>query len=120
MTEKQDIGHKAEQIAADYLREKGFSILDMNWRSGSKELDIVAEKDDMIHVVEVRSLTTAFFQQPYQTIGFAKQRNLLQAVNAYMERHKVSKEVQLDVISVVFSGANYKLEYLPNAIYPKA
>ncbi len=118
MTDKQITGQTGEQLAADYLRAKGFTILHTNWRQGVRELDIVATKAGRLHVVEVRSLTSNRLQEPYQSINKAKQRNLIYAVNAYVARYKITDEVQLDVISIVFNGTEHTLEYLPNAIYP--
>ena len=118
MTDKQNTGKAGEQIAADYLRNNGFNILHINWRQGQKELDIVAEKNNRLHVVEVRSLKSNFFMEPYQSINKAKQRCLIAAANAYIQRYRLTIEVQIDVISIVFSGEEHTLEYLPNAIYP--
>ncbi|MDR3133835.1 MAG: YraN family protein [Prevotellaceae bacterium] len=118
MTDKQITGRAGEQIAADYLRSNGFNILHINWQQGTKELDIVAEKDNRLHVVEVRSLKSDFFMPPYQSIQKAKQRHLIAAANAYVHRYNLTMEVQIDVISIVFSGEKHTLEYLPNVIYP--
>ncbi|MDR0582592.1 MAG: YraN family protein [Prevotellaceae bacterium] len=118
MTDKQNTGKAGEQIAADYLRNNGFNILHINWRQGQKELDIVAKKNNRLHVVEVRSLKSNFFMEPYQSINKAKQRHLIAATNAYIQRYKLTMEAQIDVISIVFSGDGHTLEYLPNAIYP--
>jgi putative endonuclease len=120
MTDRQLTGQAGEQIAANYLRSNGFKILHTNWRQGSKELDIVAEKNNRLHVVEVRSLTSNFFMEPYQSINRTKQRNLILAANAYVHRYKLTMEAQIDVISIVFKGPEYTLEYIPNAIYPTA
>ena len=116
---KQATGQRAEQLAVDYLREQGFTIRNTNWRMGHKEIDIVAEKDGCLHIVEVRSLKSSFFQQPYQTIHRIKEHNLITAANAYVRYYKLSMEVQLDVISIIFDGETHSLEYFPNAIYPK-
>jgi len=117
---KLETGQRAEQLAVDYLLTQGFTIRNTNWRMGHKEVDIVAEKDGRLHIVEVRSLTTSFFQQPYQSINRIKERNLIEAANAYVRYYKLTMEVQLDVISVVFDGDAHTLDYFPNAIYPKA
>jgi Holliday junction resolvase-like predicted endonuclease len=79
----------------------------------------VAEKDGRLHVVEVRSLHSSFFQQPYQSINRQKERLLVAATNAYIQRHNLTMEVQIDVVSVVFAGTSHTLEYFPNAIYPR-
>jgi putative endonuclease len=117
---KQDTGQLAEQLAANYLRQHGFTIRHVNWRWKHKELDIIAEKDGRLHVVEVRSLHSAYFQAPYQSIDRQKQRHLIAATDAYIKQYKLTMEVQLDVVSIVFNGATHTLEYLPNAIYPTA
>ncbi len=120
-TTKRDTGARAEQIAVDYLRAHDFAIRNINWRIGHKEIDIVAEKSGRIHIVEVRSLNSSFFERrPCDTINHAKQRNLIAAAHAYIRYYKLEMEVQLDVVSIIFSGSEHTLEYLPNAIYPKA
>jgi putative endonuclease len=118
-TTKQETGQRAEQLAVAYLLTQGFTIRNTNWRMGHKEIDIVAEKNGRLHVVEVRSLSTSFFQQPYQSIDRMKERNLIMATNAYVRYHKLSMEVQIDVISIIFDGDTHSLDYFPNAIYPK-
>ena len=55
-----DFGAQGEDIAIDYLRSKGYVILDRNWRSGHKEIDIVARKDDIVVFVEVRLVPMLF------------------------------------------------------------
>ncbi len=120
-TTKHDTGARAEQIAVDYLRANGFTIRHVNWRIGHKEVDIVAEKSDCIHIVEVRSLNSSFFHRPCDTIDHIKQRNLITAAASYIKRYKLTMEVQLDVISIVFNGEEQcHLDYFPRAIYPKA
>jgi putative endonuclease len=118
MTDKQVTGQEGERIAADYLRNNGFKILHINWRQGSRELDIVAEKNNRLHVVEVRSLKSNFFMEPYQSVGQAKQRHLIAAANAYVARYNLTMEVQIDIISIVFRGSEHTLEYFPDAVYP--
>ncbi len=120
-TTKHDTGARAEQIAVDYLHAAGFVIRHRNWRIGHKEVDIVAEKNGRVHIVEVRSLNASFVERrPCDTINRAKQRNLIAAAHAYIRSHKLEMEVQLDVVSIMFAGETHTLEYLPNAIYPKA
>ncbi|MDR3351063.1 MAG: YraN family protein [Prevotellaceae bacterium] len=118
MTDKQITGKAGERIAADYLRSNGFNILHVNWQQGQKELDIVAEKNNRLHVVEVRSLTSNYFMEPYQSLNKAKQRHLIAATNAYIQRYHLTMEAQIDVISIVFNNGEPTLEYLPNVIYP--
>ncbi|MBU0489438.1 MAG: YraN family protein, partial [Bacteroidetes bacterium] len=55
MTDKLEIGKKGEEIASAFLEKKGYKILEMNYRVGSYEVDIIAEKDDVIVIVEVKT-----------------------------------------------------------------
>ncbi len=114
-----EIGSTAEQQAADFLKEQGFTIRDMNWQQGQKEIDIVAEKNKMLHIVEVRSLSSTAVMQPYQSITKQKQRNLIWAANAYIERYKLDMEVQFDIISLVRTASGITIDYIPNAFYPQ-
>ena len=114
-----DIGRLAEQQAAKYLEEQGFFIRDVNWQQGQKEIDIVADKNDVLHIVEVRSLSSTGIMQPYQSINRQKQRNLIWAANAYIEKYKLDMEVQFDIISLVRKQGFIEIEYIPNAFYPQ-
>lgn len=112
------VGKAAEQHAAEYLKQKGFTIRDMNWQQGQKEIDIVAEKDGILHIVEVRSLSSTSIMQPYQSITIQKQRNLIWAANAYIEKYNLNMEVRFDIISLVRTSDSIEIEYIPNAFYP--
>ncbi len=113
------IGKEAEQQAAEYLVEQGFAIRAVNWQLGQKEIDIVAEKNGVLHIVEVRSLSSTNIMQPYQSINHQKQRNLIWAANAYIEKHGLAMEVQFDIISLVRNRGAIEIEYIPNAFYPQ-
>lgn len=113
-----DVGKQAEQQAAEYLEAQGFTIRHLNWQQGQKELDIVAECGGMLHVVEVRSLSSTAVMQPYQSITRQKQRNVIWAANAYIEKFELDMEVQFDIVSLVRTPNGISIEYIPNAFYP--
>jgi putative endonuclease len=114
-----EVGKQAEQQAAEYLKEQSFSIRDVNWQMGQKEIDIVAEKDGVLHIIEVRSLSSTSVMQPYQSVNRQKQRNLIWAANAYIEKYNLNMEVQFDIISLVRNRGTIEIEYIPNAFYPQ-
>lgn len=68
-------GVQGEQAAAEYLLEHGFRILHRNWRSGHYELDIVAVKDDTLHIVEVKCRRKGSLTAPEEGLTPAKQRS---------------------------------------------
>ncbi len=72
-------GRKGEELAIHFLKQKGFTILDTNWRAGHKELDIVARREERIHFVEVRSRSATAVVAPEATIDRSKQRKVMAA-----------------------------------------
>ncbi len=109
------LGVKGEQMAAEYLRNKGFKIKNTNWRFNHKEIDIIAEIDDFLVFVEVKSRSTDFFENPQDAITKSKQRFILEAAEAYIMKHDINIESRFDVIAIVQHGKTYKIEHIPDA-----
>jgi putative endonuclease len=112
------IGKRGEEAAQRYLRTNGFTIRHTNWRIGHKELDIVAEKNGILHIVEVKTRTSGFLVDPRANVDKQKQRNTIFAANAYAQRFNIQHNIQLDVIVVVISGDKEDITYIPAAYYP--
>jgi putative endonuclease len=113
-----DIGRRGELAAQEYLEKEGFTIRHTNWRCGHKELDIVAHKDNTLHIIEVKTRAAACIVAPQTSIDRQKQRNTIAAANIYAERMGINDRIQLDVIIVLMSGADCQITYIPNAYYP--
>ena len=112
-------GRKGEELARNFLEKNGFVIRHVHWQHGHKELDIVAERGEMVHIVEVRSCTAPYVVEPSQTVQYQKQRNVLAAARAYIRIYKIEKEVQFDIVSVVYGSDGTKIEHIPRAFYPR-
>ena len=118
MNGRVETGKRAEDLARTYLEQAGFVVLHVRWQHGHKELDIVAERGEMLHIVEVRSRTEPYLVEPPQTVQYAKQRNVVAAARAYIYKYKIEKEVQFDIVSVVYGmQEDLHIEYIPNAFY---
>ena len=94
-------GKTGEDIAADFLSGQGYTVLDRNWRSGHKELDIVAEKDGVLVVVEVKTRKTTRYGRPEEAVSPMKIRNIVLATDAYMRYNRLDMPVRFDIISIV-------------------
>jgi len=81
MAEHNDLGNLGEKRAQDYLISKGFQIRECNWFFGKLELDIIAEKDDWLVIVEVKTRSTATFEHPEEAITIKKIRNIVRATH---------------------------------------
>jgi len=119
MTIQQEVGKKGEQIALNYLTAKEYKILERNWYFRKKEIDIIAEKNDFLVIIEVKSRSVGFQENPRDAVNMKKQRFLIQAANAYVNKYKIDLEVRFDIITVVFfNDHEYKLKHIDDAFYP--
>lgn len=113
-------GELGEQIAAQYLLEHGFRILHRNWRSGHYELDIVAVRDDTLHIVEVKCRKKDSLTAPEEALTPAKQRSLLRAAASYTALYRIESEVQIDLIAVeTAENSDPEVRYVPDAVIPR-
>jgi putative endonuclease len=115
---KSETGRRGEDVALDWLVAHGFRLLDRNWRSGHKELDLVMESEKRLHVVEVKTMTPPLLIQPFEKVDTAKQARVTAAAAHYIAQRHVRKEVQFDVVSVVLDGERTEVEYIPQAFFP--
>ncbi len=121
MNSRQITGKFGEDLAADYLEGKGFSILARNWRSGHYELDIVALDGDGIHFVEVRTRINPEIL-PQETVNSPKQRKVVEAAKRFLKeetnRNFSDFEAFFDVVGVTVVNDSAELEYIPQAFIP--
>ncbi|MCR4824294.1 MAG: YraN family protein [Bacteroidales bacterium] len=124
-TDKATVGRKGEEEASLYLARLGHRILARNWRGGHLELDIITLLGNELHVVEVKSRTAPLMAEPQRNVGRDKQRRMVAAAQAFLHSDgrkdlPADLEILFDVMSVVFygSGADFEVEYYPNAFIP--
>ena len=113
-----ELGEKGEAIAYEFLLRKGYQILSRNWHFGHLEIDMIARDQDEVVIVEVKSRTEAVFEQPYEAVSQRKQRLLVEAADAYLQKNEIDLETRFDVISIIFKGAGYSLQHFEDAFYP--
>lgn len=103
-TEKPDhlkMGIWGEELVVAYLREKGYVIMERDWHSGHRDIDIIARKDDFVVFVEVKTRRNTFFTAPEAAVNYQKQRNLRRAINHYVKYRHIDSRFQFDIITVV-------------------
>ena len=94
-------GWWGEELAAEYLRKKGYAILERDWHSGHRDIDIIAQHDDCVVFVEVKTRRNTDFGAPVMAVDHKKQHNLLHAINHYLQYKRVSSAYRFDVITIV-------------------
>ena len=113
-----ELGKKGEEIAARYLSGKGYNILERNWRFGKDEIDIIAENDNFLVIVEVKTRSTGYFGNPEEAVDEQKQRFLIRAANEYVNQKETDKEVRFDIFSIVIEPNKQTIRHIEDAFYP--
>jgi len=96
-----DMGAWGEELAAAYLRKKEYIILECDWHSGHRDIDIIAQHHETIVFVEVKTRCNADLVEPESAVNYTKQHHLQQSINHYIKLHHLSNPVRFDVITIV-------------------
>jgi putative endonuclease len=97
------LGKEAEQMAVTYLLENGYEILHCNWRHSYYEIDIIAKKNDLLRIIEVKSLKTSQLRYPEESVTKKKFKYLLKAADEFLFQHQEYRHVQFDILSITIN-----------------
>ncbi|HBK83932.1 MAG TPA: YraN family protein [Flavobacterium sp.] len=117
MAEHNDLGRLGENLAIEYLERNGYSILDKNWRFQKAEIDIIAQKNDTLAVVEVKTRSSLAFGLPQDFIKPKKIQLLIKAVNQYVITKKLDVSVRFDIIAIHYTKEAIDIEHIEEAFY---
>lgn len=110
-------GIRGEQLAAEWLRRKGYEICDRNWRMGRYELDVVARHMDELHFIEVKTRRADGLTLPEQALTPPKCRALMRAAALYMAQYGTSEEPHFDLIAVdTLPDGGASVRFIPDAV----
>ena len=113
------LGADGEAIAASFLLNKGYKILFKNWRHKHLEIDIIAKSERYLVFVEVKTRSGTLYGQPSEAVGYAKQKRLLRAAQAYLEISRYEGEVRFDILSLVKEkkSLSFQIEHIQDAFW---
>ena len=118
MADSHNLGREGEELAKKHLLLKGYKILHCNWKSGKREIDIVAENGEFIVFVEVKTRTDDFTMHPRHAVTGEKQKSIIFAAESYLERYNINKESRFDIVSIILNGKSIEIEHIEDAFYP--
>lgn len=95
-----DIGKSGEDKAVQYLEERGFQIVERNWRTRYCEIDIVALKSKTMHFVEVKSRKTTAYGDGFDYVTPKKQKQMKFAAEMWIQAHDWPGDVCLSAMSI--------------------
>ncbi len=97
-------GKSGEDLAVLFLENKGYAILERNWRSRRNEVDIIAYEKKTLHFVEVKTRTSFDFGPPETKVKGPKLKHLKEAAEVYLYLHPEWKTIQFDILSVIITA----------------
>lgn len=118
MAKHNELGIEGERIAAEYLRQNGYKILETNWRFEKKEIDIIAQKGSMVIMAEVKSRSSDKFGKPEEAVSDAKQKFLIEAADHYMQKLDFEAEVRFDIVAIILNEKTAELKHIEEAFIP--
>ena len=115
MATHNELGKWGEDLAADYLQRKGYTIIERDWKSGKRDLDIIAQDGNVIVFVEVKTRRNRLFGEPEESVDYHKLQNLQQAISHYVKFKHIRQEIRFDIISIVGTvGTDPDIQHIQN------
>ena len=117
MASHNQLGKKGEQLAVDFLIENGYDIVERNYRFNKAEVDIIAQKEDVLAIIEVKTRSTTDFGNPQYFVKPKQIKNLVKAVDEYVTVNNLEVDVRFDIIAIVKEEKQFKIEHLEDAFF---
>ncbi len=117
MADHNELGKLGEKLAVEFLRKDGYTILETNWTFQKAEIDIIAQKENILAIVEVKTRSSLDFGLPQDFVKPKKIQLLVKAVNEYVVSKDLDIEVRFDIIAVHKEGKSFVIEHLIDAFY---
>jgi putative endonuclease len=116
----QELGALGERIAERWLRTRGWRVLERRFRSGHRDIDLIAERDDVIAFIEVKARRGTGFGDPVDAVHWRKRRELLRSALVWIDRSRhgfgpATRAFRFDVVAVLIEGRRVRVRHLENA-----
>ncbi len=119
MAKHNDLGRLGEDMAVEYLREKGYGVLERNWKLGDLEVDIIARVGETIVLVEVKTRSSDWMQRPEEAVDRRRRDRLCRAVNAYVKGKRWNGDVRIDIVAIVVNEKRREINHIEDAVHPR-
>jgi putative endonuclease len=106
------IGDLGESLARSYLEAEGYTVLHTNWRHGHLEIDIIASKDDTLHIIEVKTQRESTAGFPEENVNRKKLKNLMAAADHYRMVDHRWKRLQFDICSIILAKDGHEFLFI--------
>ena len=117
MAAHNDLGTFGEALAANYLLENNYTILERNWTIQKAEIDIIAQKDSQIIIVEVKTRNSDFFGDPRSFVTPEKIKLLVKAANQYLISNEILLDARFDIVAILKNKTTEQISHFEDAFY---
>lgn len=117
MAQHNELGKLGEQMAVEFLQKNGYAILERNWVFQKAEIDIIAQKENVLAIVEVKTRSSVDFGLPQDFVRPKKIQLLVKAVNEYVIANDLDVSVRFDIVAIISEGNRFKIEHLQDAFF---
>ena len=119
MAAHNELGKWGEDKATQYLIDKGYVILNRNWKTRHRDLDIVALEGDELVIVEVKTRRNQVFMKPELSVYRRKIRSLTLATHHFLKICRINATVRFDIITVTGTNDdNCIIQHIKDAFLP--
>jgi putative endonuclease len=113
------LGQQGEQLAVNYLKKLRYKIIETNWKQHKYEIDVIAQDNDEIIFVEVKTRSTSFFGEPEEAVTLVKQKHLIEGADFYIQENEIDLNARFDVIAIVLNETTQEIKHIKEAFYPE-
>lgn len=117
MADHNDLGKLGEELAVEFLQKAGYAILETNFVFQKAEIDIIAQKNNVLAVVEVKTRSSVDFGSPQDFVNPKKIKLLVKAIDEYVISNDLDLEIRFDIVAVHKEGSHFVIEHLEDAFY---
>ncbi|MDF1516639.1 MAG: YraN family protein [Lutibacter sp.] len=117
MATHNELGELGEDLAVEELEKNGYEIVERNWRYKKAEIDIIARKNEVLAIVEVKTRSNDYIGNPQDFVTPKKIKMLVEAVNEYVVSKDLDVEVRFDIIAIIINQNKLTLEHLEDAFF---
>jgi putative endonuclease len=113
---KQVLGKEGERIAEEYLKGKGYKLVERNYRCKGGELDLIVLDRRVVVFVEVKTRTGRGYGSPFEAVEYHKQKRMIRAAQVFLTQKNLHhRDARFDVVGVSWPAGEPLVEHIENA-----
>jgi putative endonuclease len=119
MTHHLKLGQSGEDLAAEFLQQKGYAIRHRNYRFQRAEIDLIAETSGILVFVEVKTRFGNSDHSPEEAVDWKKEKMMVLGAEGYLEETGWTKDIRYDILTVILHDGGAKLTHIEDAFWPR-